>query len=644
MAADDERLQALLDQFAPRTRDIVLQTPIAADIERLEFLLTLTPQNQSDVARRLDMEWTWDDAVRLLPEPSSREGVVGADAPDEPGAHPAESTELANVPKTDVVLGEDARQVAAPETAPGSPDRTSHVVLVRRSELRANSINATIYRESLEDDRLRDLADHLARYGQREPIIVDSSLMILSGERRWRALRLIGADYARVVVDATQRSADELEDLVLDDFSLKRKPSMEEQFNVYDAAVRSYTRRYGRATGRPRKGNKNLSGFWDTNRVRDEAAAAAGLGSRETVRQAKWVLKHGDAKTTAAMLCRDITINAAYVLLQEASGDEADITETKPPPQLPSGLSEQSRVEPRKPSAIEAEPQRATVPTDALVPSGAELPSSGGAPSANPGESPPDVAGRDTGVAEVPTRQTMEADAGSHKPPGQGTPGVNGLLPEQKPTPRTKPKRAKGRDHTPDRRSFDRGLKAAVGYVAALRECDEAEEARSARNEAMAQFDAAAFGQGGADCGEDEAAGEDSVLDEGEEGSEDDPALDDAEEDLTVWPEEDDEDPSTRGEHADGSRVDAESGEADADDEDDGPAKAKDEEFDYSDYYDDDDADENGDPQDDADDDDLAESEEEDYEDEESEEEDELKDPDDVEVDRIIGRSRARRI
>lgn len=651
MVANSNGLQALLDQFTPRTRDIVRQTPIASDLERLTFLLTLVPQHQSDVARRLNMGWEWNDALKLLPEPPPAEDNGRADGPDELGAHPAELTAVATVPEpaeTDVVLGEDA-EVGDLEARPGPFDFPSPVLRVRVNELRANPINAKIFSESLTDARLRDLADHLARYGQREPIIVDSSLMILSGERRWRALRLIGAEYAHVILDPTQRSADELEDLVLDDFSLKRKPSLEEQLNAYEAYVRSFTRRYGRARGRPNKADKLLSGFWKPNRVRDEAAAAAGLGSRETARQALWVMKHADSGTRAAMLSRDMTIHAAYSLLHEAGEDEAGSTGIEPSPQLPSGSSVHSSAPAPQPSDIEGSQQRATTPFETVAPSSGEPPSSGSTPSASPGDprwpSPPHDDGGNPGVGEASTSQSAGADGARHKLVGEGDPGLNGHPPEHESATHTKPTRAKERDPIPDRRSFHRGLKAAVGYVAALRDGDKADKALRARNDAMALFDAAAFGHGraelqplGADGGEDDLAGEDSVLNEGGEGSEDDPALDDAEEDLTVS-EVDDEDSSIGSEHADGGQEDAELDEAEAEDEDD-LGKAKDEEFDYSDYYDDDDADENGDRQGDADDDDPADSADED----ESEQQNELDDPEDAEIDRIIGRSRARRI
>jgi hypothetical protein len=659
VAADDKRLQALLDQFAPRTRDIVLQTPIAADIERLEFLLALTPQNQSDVARRLDMEWTWDDAVKLLPEPSSREGVERVDVPDESGPHPTETTDIANVLKTNVVVGEAAEQLADIKARPDSSDQARQVVQVRLGELRPNPINERIFSDSLEDLQLRDLADHLARYGQREPIIVDSSLMILSGERRWRALRLIGANYACVVVDAVQRSADELEDLVLDDFSLKRKPSLAEQVKVYDAYVRSFTRRYGRGTGRPRKADKILSGSWDSNRVHEEAAAAAGLGSRETARQAEWVTKHGDTETRAAMLSRGMSIHAAYALLHQPGDDEAQTKDTKPPPQLPSGSSEHSSSAAPLPSNIEDGLPRGSAPTEAVAPGSGEPPSSGFAASATAGGSGSPTA-RDTraSAGAVPPERATGAGASNHTPPGESATGLNRPSPESKPTARTKAKAATKREQSPDRRSFDCGMAAAERYVCAVLERDEPEALRL-RDEGIAILNAAVDGQCGAEVsagdledGDEDAAAKDPTLDGGAQGhSDEDFAPEVGEVDLTVWPEEDGEEPSTKiepAEHADGDQEEAASGAAEDDDEDGDPGKASDEEYDYSDYCedddDDDDDDESDDERDDTDDEDLTDSEDDDYQNEEHDEDDELKDPMDAEVDSLLGRLRARRI
>jgi hypothetical protein len=690
VAADDKRLQTLLGQLAPRTRDIVLRTPIAGDIKRLESLLTLTPPNQSVVARRLDMEWTWEDALKLLPEEPSNEGAERVNCPDERRADPAEATDTANVPETDVVRGDVPDQIADLEARPGSSDESRRIVLVRLSELRPNPSNATIYRESIDDKLLGELVDHIAVYGQREPIIVDSTLMILSGERRWRALRLIvDAEYARVVIDPTQRTADEVEDLVLDDFSLKRKPSVQEQLNVYAAAVRSYTRRSGRATGRPRKDDKNLSGFWDANRIRAEAAAAAGLGSRETVRHAKWVLKHGDAETKAAMLRRDITINAAYVRLQEARDHERG-TDPEPPPQLPDASLAHFRLV-RQPSDIEGEPQPASVKPVALASSGEEQPLSGGVTSATAGGAGSAIGhgheGRSTRASEVSPTQTAASGGSSPPPPRKGAPGPNGHDPEVKPTASTKAKAVRKRDHEPDARSFDRGIAAAARYVSALRKRDEV-EALSARDKAIGILTAAANGDGemqvgGIDDERTEGAEQDSMLDEEGRGSseeklapddadvdltvpleeaegestsaepdEPDPgsqedaeprgADDDAEIDLTVSPEEAEGESSTSVEPDDpdpGSQEGAESGDAD-DDEVNALVKVKKAEYDYSDYYDDDDGDESSDGHLDDDDDEQVDSEDEGNEDDE----DELKDPLDAEVDDLIGRSRARRV
>jgi hypothetical protein len=655
VAPDSKRLQALLDQFAPRTRDILLQTPIAADLERLEFLLTLTPENQSHVARRLDMDWTWEDAVKLLPEPSPKEGAP-ADGPDGPDAHPVESTSIANVPEAaeaEVVLREDAEQLENFEARPGFSERATHVVRLRLSELRPNPINEKIFSESLTEDRLRDLADHLARYGQREPIIVDSSLMILSGERRWRALRLIGANYACVVVDAVQRSADELEDLVLDDFSLKRKPSLGEQVKVYEAYVRSFTRRYGRGTGRPRKADKILSGSWDSNRVHEEAAAAAGLGSRETARQAEWVTKHGDTETRAAMLSRGMSIHAAYALLHEPGDDEAQNKDAKSPPQLPRGSSEQSSSPAPQPSDIEDGLQRGSAPTGAVAPGSGAPPSSGFAASATPGGSGSPTARNTLGAAvDVPPERATEAGASNHTPPGESAAGLNRPAPESKPAARTKGTAARVRDQSPDRRSFDRGMAAAERYVCAVRKRDEAEALRL-RDEGIAILNAAVNGQcgaevpaGGFEDGDDEAAAEDSTLDGGAQArSDEDSAPEDGEVDLTVGPDEDGEEPSTNvepAEHADGDREEAASGGAEDEDEDGDLGNASDEEYDYSDYYEDDDDDD--DEGDNTDDEDLADSEEDDYQNDENDEDDELKDPMDAEVDSLLGRLRARRI
>jgi len=687
VAASSDGVLALLGRFAPRTRDIVLQTSVASDPQRLEFLLTLTPENQSHAARRLNMGWAWDDAVKLLPARPSEERRGPADGADEQVALPTESSGPANV--SDAAEPEDALEDDAPELADRQAQRIrseqpTHVVLMRLGELRPNPVNSTIYGASLENDRLFELADNLARYGQREPIIVDPSGMILSGERRWRALRLIRADHAKVIVDSTKRSAVELKDLILDDFSLKRKPSLEEQLNVYDAAVASYTRRYGRPVGRPKKSHKILSGFWDTNRIHDEAAATAGLGSRETVRQAKWVLEFADAGIRAAMLAREITIHAAYVLLREGhEDDEAAITHTSAPPQLNSGSSETSRAPAMHPDAPKGEPLGASAPTGVGVPR-TEVPPSNGAVASSSRQasgSPParDSDGPHNRAGEGPCQEGA-VDAANHTQ-GGGAPGLDG--PDPKPTP-TEPRKARSatqRPRVPARRSFDRAISTAELYLSAVRPRD-ATEALAARDEAIARLIAAADGP------KEKAATPDSV-DGGAHGPDDTQgAIASPEVDLAARPQEGEASPTTieseeliatsqqavDSSAAHDDDVNDSDDEPDGTDEEDEAAGAEDqakelidtsqqdvdsssaeddaegaegEDFDYSDYFSDDDhVDDSDDEPDETDEEfvvdaeDAAENDEGDEESEESE----VVDPFDAEIARLLGRSRQRRL
>jgi hypothetical protein len=337
MVASETDLAELLTKLRPDTCAVVRETWLAADPQRLLQLLTLSRTHQDLVARRVRLGFEWDAAMGNLPGPQERAArlyVVGtAQQESRADADQAMANELDEVIVEQGVVDCTSRERHAESgpspvcefeqvtDVPSSERQRRQITRVPLSTLRPNAVNSSIYRESLADEGLQELADHIARHGQQEPIIADASLTILDGERRFRALRLLGAEYADVIIDTTERSCDEIEDLVLDAFSLKRKPSVFEQLRLYDAAVRSYSRRYGRAPGRPRKLDKILSGFWDGNRVKEEAAAAAGLGSRETARQAVRVYKYADADTKRAMLSREVSISAAYALLPKRTLD-----------------------------------------------------------------------------------------------------------------------------------------------------------------------------------------------------------------------------------------------------------------------------------------------------------------------------------
>jgi hypothetical protein len=201
------------------------------------------------------------------------------------------------------------------------------VARIPLTQLRANAINGTIYRESLSDGNLGELAGHIARYGQLEPITADASLTILDGERRWRALQLAGSQYANVIIDSRERSSEEVEDYVLDAFSQKRRPSVFEQVCLYEVGLRSYARRFGRPRGRPRKCDTNVSNYWDANRVKDAAARGAGFGSRETARRAQAVIRSDNEDLKRELESDLLKIEPAYQRLVEWR-DDARVTET----------------------------------------------------------------------------------------------------------------------------------------------------------------------------------------------------------------------------------------------------------------------------------------------------------------------------
>ena len=70
-------------------------------------------------------------------------------------------------------------------------------------------------RDVFDEDRLRDLADSIARHGMIQPVIVrqlsGGDYQIIAGERRWRAARMAGLTEIPVrVLDADDRSVAEL--------------------------------------------------------------------------------------------------------------------------------------------------------------------------------------------------------------------------------------------------------------------------------------------------------------------------------------------------------------------------------------------------------------------------------------------------
>jgi len=187
---------------------------------------------------------------------------------------------------------------------------------VKVDSLKPNPVNSATFTESLAEESIKSLAENIERnHGLRQPIEITESGMILDGERRWKAVKLLGWSEVEVTVVPGIDSDEAIAAFVFDAFDANRKTNVEEKVNLYKLAIEVLTTQHGRAQGRPKKGTQHWDGFWKPEKIRDEAAKRSGLGSKNTAEKAKKVFTEGDADLLAKVNSGEVSISAAYNVL-----------------------------------------------------------------------------------------------------------------------------------------------------------------------------------------------------------------------------------------------------------------------------------------------------------------------------------------
>ena len=148
---------------------------------------------------------------------------------------------------------------------------------------------------------------------QRVPIEITPKGVIIDGERRWRAAKLLGWEFVDVVVvgDLTD---DEIKDRILDSFSSTRDASLAEKANLFEALKEQLQRRHGRTPGRPEKLIPNGI-IYDSTQIEEVAAKKAGLPSARTAQRLGAVFQRGTAEVIEQVISGSLSISSAYAKL-----------------------------------------------------------------------------------------------------------------------------------------------------------------------------------------------------------------------------------------------------------------------------------------------------------------------------------------
>ncbi len=202
---------------------------------------------------------------------------------------------------------------------------------VRLADITLNPANADLFPESRQD--FESVSTSTAKYGRRHPVEVTPQLMLLDGERRYHDHVDRGDEEVEVVVVHGLEADLDIELYLLDCWSSSRDPSMGERVNLYIRAINLYKEQFGRGQGRPGKQGSNDPGFpWSPERIREEAARVAGLGSPSRAKKAVYAWEYGTDEDREALQSGERSIHAVYTrvhglrraAVEESSDAKAD--------------------------------------------------------------------------------------------------------------------------------------------------------------------------------------------------------------------------------------------------------------------------------------------------------------------------------
>ncbi len=184
---------------------------------------------------------------------------------------------------------------------------------VRVADIKPNPVNETVFTSSLGEESIRALAEDIRKRKLQNPIQVTPDMVTPDGERRRRALIMLGIaeTYVRVVhgIDTPEQ----IEGYIWDSYSSGRDAALDERVKLYKLAQKVLQRRHGRPKGRPsKKSSSNDDIFWDADQVKSEAAKKAGFGSHVIADRSVSVFERGDADLVAKVTAGEVTISAAY--------------------------------------------------------------------------------------------------------------------------------------------------------------------------------------------------------------------------------------------------------------------------------------------------------------------------------------------
>lgn len=287
----------LLAGLSPDIRKSIEANGLLNDPDVTGTLGKMTLESRKDVLQRIgSLGMEWDDAI------------TDADYIEEPDSAEAEA-----------------------EEATQNPNRL--VMSFRRDALTPNKYNAALFPDSLSGESIEVLAESL-KQGQRVPIEVTNSHVIVDGERRWRAAELAGLE----MVDVTylgDLTDNEILDRVLDSCTSARQPSPREKTLVYKAVYERLQESLGR-----RHGERSPNGdLWEPKKLKELSIRRVGISSIKMAERLTAIFSKAPEDIQEKVNSGEMSVAAGYeevprrpkkassVKPESESSDESDITD-----------------------------------------------------------------------------------------------------------------------------------------------------------------------------------------------------------------------------------------------------------------------------------------------------------------------------
>lgn len=201
------------------------------------------------------------------------------------------------------------------------------VMKVEVDSLKPNELNATLFAESLTEASIKLLADDMHRNGQNSPILASRKGVIIDGERRWRAAKVL--EWQSVEVTTVKvGSRRGVMSRIIGSVSAQRHMTLREQVNVYQEYRNQLRREHGRSAGRP--SNDDTKHYMTSEEIKLASMKLAHIPFKSTTLMDQLVAIFAKAapEVQERVNTYELSISRAYETIRKPTQAEAEDEET----------------------------------------------------------------------------------------------------------------------------------------------------------------------------------------------------------------------------------------------------------------------------------------------------------------------------